>query len=93
MSEFEAVLLRDGCDISKETPNSAVFSLHKMIASLLGIFALVTQQPFGYVSYAPCSSLLALVHLIASTECKIGLIDHLAIEKRCDYRLVVLRIM
>jgi len=32
MSEFEALLLRDGCDISNAAPNSAVFSLHKMIA-------------------------------------------------------------
>jgi len=36
--------LRDGCGISGATPNTAVFLLHEVIASLLGIFTLVTQQ-------------------------------------------------
>jgi len=30
--------------------NSAIFSIHEMIASLLGIFTLVTQQPFEVFS-------------------------------------------
>ena len=34
-----------GCDISVATPNTAVFSLHEMIVSLLGIFMVATQQP------------------------------------------------
>ena len=36
-------MVRDDCDTSGATPNSAVFLLHEKIAPLLGIFTLVTQ--------------------------------------------------
>jgi len=54
----------DGYDLSNETPNSAIFSLHEMIASLLGTFTLVTQQPFGVMS---CS--WGTVHTLSVALC------------------------
>jgi len=41
------------------TPNSAVCSLHEMIASLLGTFTLVTQQPFGVLAFS-----LGMFHML-----------------------------
>ena len=35
-----------------ELQNSAIFSIHEMIASLLGIFTLVTQQPFEVMAFS-----------------------------------------
>ena len=69
ISRFTDLQLKNGCNTSDITPNSVVFLFHEKIASLLCIFTLVTQQPFGamatslgmHASYARCSSLLALV--------------------------------
>ena len=69
ISRFTDLQLKNGCNTSDITPNSVVFLFHEKIASLLCIFTLVTQQPFGamatslgmHASYAQCSSLLALV--------------------------------
>ena len=91
--ELEALPLRDGCDISSATPNSIVFSLHEIIASLLSIFTLITQQPFGMESwFSAWVCFICSVNLsagtcpifVASTECEIGLVHHLAVERRCD---------
>jgi len=63
---------------------SAKHSLHEMITSLLGIFMLVTQHPFGVMALAwaclECSVYLsagACPTFVASTEGKIGLVHHL----------------
>ena len=84
-------MLRDGGGISDATPNSAIFSLHEMIASLQGTFTLVTQQPFGVMSCSQGKFHTLGVALcwdcpifIANTECKIGLVYHLAVERRRD---------
>ena len=74
--------------------NSAIFSIHEMIASLLGIFTLVTQQPFEVFSLGMFHILVELSAgacpiFVASMECKIGLVDHLAVERRCDDMTVV----
>ena len=61
----------------------------EMIASLLSIFMLVTQQPFGVMSCSQC-----MIHkvsgafpiFVASTECKICLLYHLPIERMRDSR-------
>jgi len=69
--------MKDGCDISIKTLNSGNFLHHT------GYFTLVTQQPFrlfslgSYVSCGWCSSLLVIV--LASIECKISLVHHLAV--------------
>jgi len=67
----------------------SIFSLYDMIASLLSILTLVTQQPFGVMSFSQ-----GMIHkvggafpiFVASTECKICLVYHLPIERRCDSR-------
>jgi len=81
-------------NISGVTPNSAVFSLHEMIASLLGIFMLVTLQPFGIMAFslgkfhkfgvALCWHLSHLHSYIAQNVRSVSCIHHLAVERRWD---------
>ena len=59
-----------------------------MIASLLGIFMLVNQQPSGVMAFSlDMFNMLGVAlcwRFTASTECEMGLIYHLAVEWRCD---------